>query len=74
MPNVFRGVHTVQAVVIDAEGRELQRSPPVPFVVQQTSILDPIDIWLAILTGHATRCILSVIRFNQGKWRHIVIE
>ena len=43
------------------------------FVVQQTSTLDPIDIWLAILTGHATRCILSVIRFNQGQWRTIEI-
>jgi putative MATE family efflux protein len=44
------------------------------FVVQQTSTLDAIDIWLAILTGHATRCVLSVIRFNQGKWRTIVVE
>jgi len=43
------------------------------FVVQQVSTLDPIDIWLAILTGHATRCVLSVIRFNQGRWRTIEI-
>jgi putative MATE family efflux protein len=43
------------------------------FVVQQTATLDPIDIWLAILIGHATRCILSVIRFNQGQWRTIEI-
>ncbi|HEY6660490.1 MAG TPA: MATE family efflux transporter, partial [Pyrinomonadaceae bacterium] len=26
------------------------------FVIQQTGTLDPIDIWLAILAGHATRC------------------
>jgi putative MATE family efflux protein len=44
------------------------------FVIQQTSTLDPIDIWLAILAGHATRCALSVVRFNQGKWRAIAVE
>lgn len=44
------------------------------FVVQQISTLDPIDIWLAILVGHATRCVLSVIRFRQGKWRGIVVD
>ena len=44
------------------------------FVIQQTGTLDPIDIWLAILAGHATRCVLSVIRFRQGKWRTIAVE
>lgn len=44
------------------------------FVIQQTGTLDPLDIWLAILAGHATRCVLSVIRFRQGKWRTISIE
>jgi putative MATE family efflux protein len=44
------------------------------FVVQQTSTLDPIDIWLAILAGHATRCALSIMRFNQGKWRMIAVD
>jgi putative MATE family efflux protein len=44
------------------------------FVVQQVSTLDPIDIWLAILAGHATRCTLSVLRFNQGRWRGIAVE
>ena len=44
------------------------------FVIKHTSTLDPIDIWIAILVGHATRCTLSVIRFNQGKWRNIVVE
>jgi Na+-driven multidrug efflux pump len=44
------------------------------FVIQQTGKLDPIDIWLAILAGHATRCVLSVIRFTQGKWRAIKVE
>lgn len=44
------------------------------FVIQQTGTLDPIDIWLAILAGHATRCVLSVVRFRQGKWRSIAVE
>ncbi len=43
------------------------------FVIQQTGTLDPIDIWLAILAGHATRCVLSVLRFRQGHWRGITV-
>ena len=44
------------------------------FVIQQTGKLDPIDIWIAILVGHAARCLLSVVRFNQGKWRTIAVD
>jgi putative MATE family efflux protein len=44
------------------------------FVIQQTGTLDAIDIWIAILIGHATRCALSVLRFNQGKWRTIAVD
>jgi len=44
------------------------------FVVKRFGTLDPIDIWLAILVGHATRCTLSVLRFNQGKWRSIRVD
>jgi Na+-driven multidrug efflux pump len=44
------------------------------FIVQRTSRLDPIDIWIAILAGHATRCALSVLRFNQGRWRTIAVD
>jgi Na+-driven multidrug efflux pump len=43
------------------------------FVIQQTGTLKPIDIWIAILVGHVTRCGLSVVRFRQGKWRDIVV-
>ena len=43
------------------------------FIIKRVSTLDPIDIWLAILAGHATRCTLSVLRFNQGKWRNIAV-
>src|SRR5216117_3891827 len=44
------------------------------FVIQQTGTLDTIDIWLAILAGHVTRCVLSVLRFRQGKWRTIAVS
>ncbi len=44
------------------------------FVIQQTGTLDPIDIWIAILVGHTTRCALSVLRFNQGRWRGIAVD
>jgi len=44
------------------------------FVIKQTGTLNPFDIWLAILAGHATRCVLSVIRFRQGKWRNIAVD
>lgn len=44
------------------------------FVIQQTSTLDPLDIWIAILAGHITRSALSFIRFNQGKWRGIKVD
>jgi putative MATE family efflux protein len=40
-------------------------------LIQQTRGLRPADIWTAILLGHITRCALSVLRFRQGKWRHI---
>jgi len=44
------------------------------FVIQQTGTLKPLHIWIAILVGHASRCALSVLRFNQGKWRNIVVD
>ena len=43
-------------------------------VLQATRGLAPTDIWLAILLGHATRSTLSVLRFRQGKWRHIRVD
>jgi putative MATE family efflux protein len=44
------------------------------FVIQTVSTLEPLDIWLAILAGHATRAVLSVLRFNQGEWRSIDVS
>jgi Na+-driven multidrug efflux pump len=43
-------------------------------VLQATRGLEPMDIWIAILLGHATRCGLSVARFKQEKWRHIQVD
>jgi Na+-driven multidrug efflux pump len=43
-------------------------------VIQATRGLRPADIWLAIVLGHAARCILSVARFRQGKWRDIQVD
>jgi putative MATE family efflux protein len=43
-------------------------------VIQTIRGLEPADIWLAIVLGHATRCLLSVIRFRQGKWRAIRVD
>ena len=44
------------------------------FVVQRLAVLQPLHIWIAILIGHATRCGLSVMRFNQGAWRRIRVD
>ena len=44
------------------------------FTIQRLGKLDPLDIWIAILVGHVTRCALSVLRFNQGEWRGIVVD
>ena len=42
-------------------------------VIQATRQLQPGDIWFAIVLGHFTRCVLTVYRFRQGKWRTIVV-
>ena len=44
------------------------------FAIQQLGTLEPLDIWIAILAGHLMRGLLSVLRFNQGKWRAIVVD
>ena len=44
------------------------------FVLQQMGMLEASGVWTAILLGHSTRCVLSVLRFQQGKWRHIRVE
>lgn len=44
------------------------------FAIQATGTLQPLHVWIAILTGHATRCVLSFLRFQQGKWRAITVD
>ena len=41
LEDVFRGVHSVEAVVVSSSGRELARSAPTSFIVQQTSVANP---------------------------------
>jgi putative MATE family efflux protein len=43
-------------------------------VIQAMRPLESSDIWTAIVLGHFTRCVLTVVRFRQGKWRHIKVE
>jgi putative MATE family efflux protein len=43
-------------------------------VLQAMRGLQPADIWLAIVLGHLTRAVLSVLRFRQGKWRSIAVD
>jgi putative MATE family efflux protein len=42
--------------------------------IQTTRPLESTDIWMAIVLGHLSRCVLSVMRFRQGKWRQIKVE
>jgi putative MATE family efflux protein len=43
-------------------------------IIEATRPLMPSDIWIAIVLGHFTRCILSVARFRQQKWRTIAVD
>lgn len=43
-------------------------------LLQSTRGLQATDIWLAIVLGHVTRCLLSIWRFRQGKWLRIRVD
>jgi putative MATE family efflux protein len=43
-------------------------------LIETTRTLMPADIWTAIVLGHFTRCVLSVARFRQQKWRSIAVD
>ena len=43
-------------------------------ILEATRGLSATDIWTAIVIGHCTRCLLSVARFRQQKWRHIEVD
>lgn len=44
------------------------------FVISRIGTLEAMHIWIAILVGHITRCALSFLRFQQGKWRSIKVD
>lgn len=44
------------------------------FIIRGTIGLQTWHIWTAILAGHFTRCVLSVLRFQQGKWQNIKVD
>ena len=44
------------------------------FALQTSGTLTPAGVWSAIVIGHLTRCILTVARFKQGKWKQIRVE
>ena len=41
---------------------------------QRIGTFEPVDIWRAVVAGHITRCLLSIVRFRQGKWQRIVVD
>jgi Na+-driven multidrug efflux pump len=47
--------------------------PGICLFLERTGQLQASGVWTAILVGHTTRCLLSVLRFQQGKWRHIKV-
>lgn len=53
-----------------------QVATPIGFclVIQAMRGLEATDIWLAIVLGHVTRAMLSMLRFRQAKWRDIKVE
>jgi putative MATE family efflux protein len=44
------------------------------FYLQAAGRLEASSIWLAIVLGHFTRCVLSAARFHQGRWQHIAVD
>ena len=44
------------------------------FYLQAAGRLEASGIWLAIVLGHFTRCVLSAARFHQGRWKHIQVD
>lgn len=44
------------------------------YAIQLVGTLQAWHIWLAILLGHISRCLLSVARFRQGRWQQIRID
>jgi len=43
-------------------------------VTEMSRGLESVDVWRAILMGHVLRAVLSVARFEQGRWVHIAVD
>lgn len=41
---------------------------------QRLGVFEAADIWRAIVAGHLARCLLSWLRFRQGRWQRIVVD
>jgi len=44
------------------------------WVLETFYTLQATDIWLAIVLGHVTRAVLSVVVFKRGKWKEIQVD
>jgi Na+-driven multidrug efflux pump len=44
------------------------------FTLQYLGMLEASGVWTAILVGHFLRALLSVLRFQQGRWRQIAVD
>ncbi|MDC0159880.1 MATE family efflux transporter [Gemmatimonadales bacterium] len=44
------------------------------WAIQTFSILEPHHIWMAIVLGHFTRMLLSILAFRRGHWREIRVD
>jgi putative MATE family efflux protein len=44
------------------------------FSLQRFGMLESWGVWTAIVLGHFTRATLSMLRFHQGRWRHIRVD
>ena len=44
------------------------------FTFQRLGMLESWGVWTAIVVGHFTRAMLSMLRFHQGRWRHIAVD
>jgi Na+-driven multidrug efflux pump len=44
------------------------------FALEQMGALQASGVWKAIVAGHLTRCVLSLVRFQQGHWRQIPVD
>ena len=44
------------------------------WAIQTFSTLEAHHIWMAIVLGHFTRMLLSILAFRRGHWREIRVD